>query len=144
MILVGTYRHQLDEKSRVRIPAKFKEKLGDTPFITKGTNGCLFVYSAEEAEKTFFKKFENNDFMDESESRVIRMLTSNAMWAEEDKQGRILLDSELINHAGIKKNIVTIGVYNRVEIWSEENWEKYKNENGNFDESLKNFSKSKE
>lgn len=144
MILVGTYHHQLDEKSRFRIPAKFKEKLGDTPFITKGTNGCLFVYSAEEAEKTFFKKFEDNDFTNEEESRVIRMLTANAMWAEEDKQGRILLSSELINHAEIKKNIVTIGVYNRVEIWSEENWQKYNGEFGNFDENLKKFSKSKE
>lgn len=144
MILVGTYHHQLDEKSRFRIPAKFKDKLGDTPFITTGTNNCLFVYSSQEAEKTFFKKFEDNDFMDEAQSRVIRMLTANAMWAEEDKQGRILLTNELINHAQIKKNIVTIGVYNRVEIWSEENWEKYVKENNNLDESLKSVSAPKE
>lgn len=141
-MLLGEYRHQIDEKGRVRIPAKLKEQLGQNPFITRGTNGCLFVYSKEEADKVFFEKFKDNDFADSEKSRPLRLLTSSAIFADEDKQGRILLPQHLIKHAKIVKNIVTIGAFNRVEIWSEENWDAYTEGGDNdFDACLKLIAK---
>lgn len=131
VILVGTYHHQIDEKNRFRIPVKFKKEFSEvTPFVMKGTNRCLFLYSGAVAEKLFFNKFDESDFTDETKSREIRRFTANALWAESDAQGRIPLTDELIKYAGIKKNIVSVGVYNRVEIWSEENWKKYNESDG--------------
>lgn len=134
-MFIGQYAHQIDEKGRIRIPSKFKEELGEKPFITCGSNGCLFVYSGEEAQRVLLKKFKDNDFADAETAKALRILMSNAIFAEEDKQGRILLPQHLIKHAGIKKNIITIGAFNRVEIWSEENWIKY-NEECDLDQAL--------
>ncbi len=62
MLLMGEYHHQIDEKSRIRIPSKLKEALGESPVILKGTDGCLFVYSQEAMQNMFATKFANNDF----------------------------------------------------------------------------------
>lgn len=143
-MLFGEFRHQVDEKGRFRIPAKLREVLGANPFITKGTNKCLFVFSKEDADRIFFEKFKDNDFANSEESRPLRLMTSSAVNAEEDKQGRILLPNHLIRHSGINKNIVIIGAFNRVEIWSEENWEAYINEDAmDFDACLKTIAKPK-
>lgn len=135
MILVGTYHHQVDEKGRFRIPVKFKKAFekrdedGDylPLFIMKGTNKCLFVYTEETAEKLFFSKFDGVDFTSEDGNSDIRNFTANAMWAERDPQGRIGISEELLKFAGIQKGIVSVGVYNHVEIWGEEEWQKYGN-----------------
>ncbi len=142
-MFIGQQSHQIDEKGRIRIPSKFKDELGHKPFITCGSNGCLFVYSGEEAKKVLFKKFNDNDFADAKSAKALRMLMSNAIFAEEDKQGRILLPQNLISHAGIIKNIVTIGAFNRVEIWSEERWNSY-NQGVDFDEALQLIKEDKQ
>ena len=64
MMLTGEYHHQIDEKGRIRIPAKLKEALGMSPVITRGSNGCLFVFSKEKAEKMFESSFEVDDLAD--------------------------------------------------------------------------------
>ena len=138
MLLMGEFHHQIDEKNRIRIPSKLKEALGDSPVILKGTDGCLFVYSQEAMNGMFEAKFANNDFTQEDKTKALRLLTSSSIYAEEDKQGRILLPPHLIKHAGIQKNIVTIGAFDRVEIWSEERWNTYANLDANeYDECLK-------
>ena len=130
--------HQIDEKNRIRIPSKLKDALGDSPVILKGTDGCLFVYSQEAMNGMFASKFANNDFTQEDKTKALRLLTASSIYAEEDKQGRILLPPHLIQHAGIQKNIVTIGAFDRVEIWSEERWNAYANLDANeYDECLK-------
>lgn len=134
----GEYRHQLDEKCRIRIPTKLKDLLGEHPFITCGANNCLIVLPRAEADKIFEARFRSLDMLDPVGNKTIRIMASRGFVAEEDKAGRILLPQNLIRHAGIKKNIVTIGVYNRVEIWSEENWELYSDLDANdFDECLR-------
>lgn len=140
-MFIGQASHQLDEKGRIRLPAKFKDELGKNPFITCGTNNCLFVYSRAEAERVLFDKFHDNDFADAEKSRAMRLIMANAIFAEEDKQGRILLPQNLLAHANIVKNIVTIGAYNRVEIWSEESWKEYNRDN-NFDACLETIKKA--
>ena len=121
----GEFRHQIDEKGRFRIPAKLKELLGDKPFITRGSNRSLIVMRAEDAEKMFDERFGNIDALDPENNKVLRILSSGGFNAEEDKQGRILLPQPLIRYAGITKNIVSIGLHKRVEIWSEEAWDQY-------------------
>ena len=138
MLLMGEYHHQIDEKSRIRIPAKLKDALGESPVILKGTDGCLFVYSQEAMNNMFATKFANNDFTQADKTKALRLLTSSTVVTEEDKQGRILLPQNLIKHAGIVKNIVTIGAFDRVEIWSEERWNEYANlDSDGYDECLK-------
>ncbi len=126
-MLIGTYRHQIDEKCRLRMPSKFKEALGEGFIVAKGTNGCLFAFSKTEFEE-LYKKLENVSLFDNEAQKPVRTLLSSAFETEEDKQGRILLPQELRNYAKMVKNIVTIGVGNRVEIWSEENFNAYNTE----------------
>lgn len=147
-VLLGEYHHQIDEKGRIRIPPKLKNQLlnGKTveeapPFVTRGVGGkYLMVFSHEMAEKKFVKKFEENDFTDAAEAKKIRYLTSVAMDGSEDKQGRITLTKKLMEYAELKKDIVTIGVYDRIEIWSKENWEEYTKED-DFDKCMADISK---
>lgn len=125
MLLFGKYEHQMDEKNRIRIPAKLKDALGANPVIMKGTSPCLVVYSSERASEVIKAKFEkiiDGTVTDEDEMDLLRDLTSNTQNAEEDKQGRVKIEKDLVEYARLKKDIVTIGVYDKVEIWSAEEW----------------------
>lgn len=126
-MFLGTYRHQIDEKCRLRMPSKFKESLKEGFIVAKGTNGCLFAFSCEEFE-ALYKKLENVSLFDIEAQKPIRALLASAFVTEEDKQGRILLPPELRNYAKMVKNIVTIGVGNHVEIWAEEVFNEYNTE----------------
>ena len=134
-MLIGSYRHMLDQKNRFRIPSKFKNGLGEGLVITKGSSSCLFVFSKEEFDK-LLDKTSNISIFDDEAQKPLRLVMSSAFEAEEDGQGRILLPAELKLHANIKKNIVLVGVGRRLEIWAEEVWDNYSN-NQNFDESVK-------
>lgn len=138
-MLLGEYQHQLDEKNRLRIPVKLRNQLGNGYMIMKGSNNCLFVYSCEEMENFMNEKLKSVPLSDIKAQKSIRMLFSSAFVVEEDSQGRFILPQNLKEFAGIRKNIVSIGVGNRIEIWSEENWKEY-NEEVNFDEILGDLS----
>lgn len=138
----GEYHHQIDEKGRLRIPTKLREQLGDNPFITRGSNNSLIVMPAEDAADMFKQRFGNVDIVDPENNKALRLMASSGFPATEDKQGRILLPQHLLRHSGIQKNVVTIGAYNRVEIWSEENWDVYSNvDSVEFDACLKRSEK---
>lgn len=129
-MLYGIYNHQMDEKKRIRIPVKLKEALGANPVIMKGTSPCLVMYSSERANefiKARFEKIIDGTVVDEDEMDKLRDITSYTQNAEEDKQGRVKIEKNLVDYAGLKKDIVTIGVYDKVEIWSAEEWEKRQN-----------------
>ena len=121
-MLIGTYRHSVDAKKRMRMPTKFKCELGADCIITKGTNKNLFVFSKEQFN-TLYEKMVNLPLFDEEAQKPVRKFLSSAFETEEDGQGRILLPKELINFAGITKGIVFVGVGNRVEIWAEAVWD---------------------
>lgn len=119
----GEYSHSIDAKGRLIVPAKFRELLGDQFVVTKGFDGCLFVF-AQEGWDQFEEKLQALP-MDKPEARMLgRFFISGAIDAEVDKQGRILLPSNLLQHAKIEKEAIIAGVGNRVEIWSKEEWEK--------------------
>ena len=128
-MLIGTYRHSIDAKKRMRMPSKFKNELGANFIITKGGSGNLFVFSKAQFN-TLYEKLVNLPLFDEEAQAPIRKFLSSAFEAEEDNQGRILLSKELVKFASIEKNIVFVGVGNRVEIWAEEVWDKIDGENG--------------
>ena len=138
-MLIGTYRHQLDQKMRFRMPAKFKDQLEPGFIVAKGTNGCLFCFSKQEFEK-LYEKLASVPMFDTEAQKPIRALLASAFETEEDNQGRILLPQELRAYANMEKNIVTIGVGNRVEIWSEEKFDEY-NSAENYDSASNELSK---
>lgn len=135
-MFLGRFYHQIDEKGRFRMPPKFKEQLGSVPFITSGSNGCLFVYSQKDFYDKFLIKLSDLAIEDVEELNLARIFASNAIEAKEDKQKRILLPQYLIDDAGIQKNLITIGVVDHVEIWSEERWNAYRNAEGNSVDSV--------
>lgn len=138
-MLSGQYAHQIDDKGRIRIPAKMKKDLGDSPMIVKGSSGCLFILPTEEADKLFGEIFDSFDIDDSPRTRALRIMAASAITAEPDKQGRVLLPQSLINEAGIVKDIVINGAGKRAELWSKERWEAYLagGEGGSFDDCLK-------
>ena len=130
-MLIGTYKHSIDEKKRMRVPAKLKASLGSGFIITKGSDNCLFAFTKEDFEESVVSKIKNVAMFDSANQKSLRLLLASAFEAEEDNQGRILVPQELRDYAKIKKQIVFIGAGNRVEIWAEEVWEDYST--GDFD-----------
>ena len=135
----GTHRHQIDAKNRLRIPAKLKSELGDKFVVTKGSNGCLFVFNSKMME-SLYEKLQNVPISDIAAQKSIRMLFASASEIENDEQGRFLLPQNLKEFAKIDKNVVTIGAGTRLEIWSEEVWDSY-SACDNFDTVLEQLGK---
>ncbi len=126
-MLIGEYRHTLDPKGRVIIPAKFRQELGERFVMTKGLDGCLFVYPLDEWEAVEGKlrKLPIN----KKDSRTFeRFFFSGAVECEIDSQGRVLVPQNLREYAKINENVMILGVSARLEIWSQESWEDYNND----------------
>ena len=124
-MIFGEYHQQTDEKGRVRIPARLKPAFGDTVTITKGTDGCLFLFGADQWNGDLAQKLAKVPMSDINIQRSIRTFFSSANILEEDNQGRSLLPRALREYASIKKDIVFIGVGNRAELWAKEVYESY-------------------
>ncbi len=125
IMLIGEYKHSLDIKKRTAIPAKFRKEIGQKAVITKGLDKCLFVYTVSEWEKVAEKLSELPTGQADTRS-FVRNMFSGAIDVDIDALGRILIPDFLKEYAGLKDRAVIVGVYKRLEIWNEENWEKYK------------------
>ena len=121
-MFMGEYNHTIDAKGRLIIPSKFRESLGDEFVVTKGMDGCLFVYDNEEWKK-FEEKLLSLPMMDKQVRQFTRYFLAGAASVEVDKQGRILIPAVLREFAGLDKDVVLVGVASRIEIWSRERWE---------------------
>ena len=128
-MFMGEYSHTIDTKGRLIIPSKFREELGETFVVTKGLDGCLFVFSDEEW-KAFEIKLKSLPLTDKNARQFARFFVAGATPCELDKQGRILLPATLREFAGLEKDVVLTGMLNRIEIWSKEKW----NENNSLDD----------
>lgn len=128
-MLIGEYRHTLDTKSRVIIPAKFRDELQDNFIITKGLDNCLFIYPQDEWLK-IENKIKELPMTNRDVRSFVRTFYSGAVDESLDKQGRVVIPQSLREHAGIDRDVVIIGVSTRVEIWSTENWDNYNNSQG--------------
>ena len=115
-MLIGEYHHNIDEKGRLIIPAKFREEIGNSFVVTKGLDGCLFVYSLVEWEK-IINKLKTLPFTKKDARTFSRFFLASATVCEFDRQGRINLMNSLTLYAGLKKECAIIGVNDRLEIW---------------------------
>ena len=121
-MFMGEYNHTIDAKGRLIVPSKFREALGDEFVVTKGMDGCLFVFDNSEWQ-AFVKKLRDLPMIDKEARQFTRFFLAGAASLEVDKQGRILLPAVLREFAGITKDAVLGGVGSRVEIWSKDRWE---------------------
>lgn len=119
-MLNGTYRHNIDAKGRMAVPAKFRVDLGDRFYVTRGVSGCLFVFSLEEWER--FNNAIKTSLQFRESLKLSRHFNALAIEAEPDSQGRIVIPQELRAIAGLDHQAVIIGASNRAEIWNPESW----------------------
>ena len=120
-MFMGEYNHTIDAKGRLIVPSKFREQLGNEFVITKGLDGCLFVYSNEEWENVQ-QSFREKSVASKDARKFMRFFFAGAATCEVDKQGRINIPNNLREYAGIEKDVVSVGVLSRVEIWSKDKW----------------------
>ncbi|KZL94168.1 division/cell wall cluster transcriptional repressor MraZ [Clostridium magnum] len=138
-MFIGEYEHALDSKNRIIVPSKFREELGNKFILTKGLDGCLYAYPLNEWQ-SLEEKLKKLPLTNKNARAFVRFFFSGANEMELDKQSRTLIPQSLLEYAAIKKEIVSIGVSNRVEIWSKENWEEYNNSNIDFDDIAEQMS----
>ncbi len=127
----GEYSHSVDAKGRIIMPANFRERLGDQFVVTKGLDHCLFVYPNDEWEN-IENKFREIPLTTKDARRFSRFFIAGARDCDIDKQGRVLIPSVQREYAGLEKEVVLVGVLDRVEIWSKERWQE--NEYEDMDE----------
>ena len=124
-MFIGEYKHSLDEKGRLAIPAKLRAQLKTGAVVTRGLDNCLFLYSKKEWEK-LAGKIANLPLTKANDRAFARLMLAGAMAVDFDSQGRIVLPDYLRRFAGLKKKTVLAGLYDRLEIWDETAWENYK------------------
>lgn len=132
-MFMGEYHHNIDDKNRLIIPAKFREELGEEFIVTRGIENCLFVYPKNNWQK-IVEKLGTLPFTKKDARSFNRFFLSGATNAEFDKQGRINITSPLVSYADLKKECVIIGVGDRLEIWSLEEFNNF------FDSAKDNMS----
>lgn len=124
----GTYEHTIDKKGRAIVPSKFREAFKEYGvekiYITTGLDRCLFLFTENEW-KSQEAKFRSIPFTKAEARKFNRLYFAGASEIESDKQGRILIPKYLKDYAGIRRDIVVIGVSNRIEVWAREVWEEY-------------------
>ncbi|MEK7579546.1 MAG: division/cell wall cluster transcriptional repressor MraZ [Patescibacteria group bacterium] len=124
-MLIGEYTHTLDEKKRLSLPAKFRTHLGKKVVVTRGLEGCLFVYSATEWKKISERLGQLG--MGQAATRgFTRFLLSGAVESEIDSAGRVLIPDFLKSFARLTNRAIVTGVETRVEVWNEKAWTLYK------------------
>ena len=129
-MLIGEYEHSLDAKGRLIMPAKLRTDMGEKFIITKGLDGCLFVFSQIEWSN-FESKLKELPLTNKNARDFVRFFLSGATECEIDKQGRFLLVNTLREYAEITKEVIIIGVGTRLEIWNKDKWKAY-----NSDENI--------
>ena len=138
-MFMGEYNHTIAAKGRLIVPAKFREILGDNFIVTKGLDGCLFVYPNDEWTR-FEEKLKSLPLTNKNARQFTRFFLAGAAACEVDKQGRILLPQVLREFASLEKDVVLVGVASRIEIWSRERWDESMNTyDGDMDEVAENM-----
>lgn len=115
MMFMGQYEHSIDTKGRIIIPVKYREELGENFVVTRGLDGCLFLYPSEEWQ-TFVEKLQELP-SNQNTRKIQRQFLSKAMEVTLDKQGRILIPALLREVAALEKEVVFLGMMNRIEVW---------------------------
>ena len=123
-MFVGQYLHSLEEKGRLAIPKKFREELGKKAVLTKGLDGCLFLFPIQKWQE-FSKKLAKMSLTKKDSRSFARFLTYSAAEIEFDKQGRVLIPEHLRSFSAITKDVVVTGALERIEIWDRKRFNQY-------------------
>lgn len=134
-MFLGEYKHNLDIKGRMAIPAKFRDKLTAGAIITRGIDNCLFVFANAEWE-VLAQKLIALPLAQANSRAFVRLMLAGASDVEIDNQGRILIPDYLRKYAGLKKEVVVAGLYNRIEVWDEAAWQSYKTKTESSSEAI--------
>lgn len=138
-MLMGEFHHNIDDKGRLVIPTKYREEMGESFVITRGLEKCLYAYSMTEWDR-LVAKLNELPFTKKDARTFIRTFFSGAAVCEFDKNGRINITSPLVSYAGLSKACVIIGVNDRLEIWDEETFNNFMDENSeNMEEIAENL-----
>ena len=124
-MFIGEYSHNIDNKGRLNLPAKFRRDIRQGVVVTRGLDRCLFVYTRDEWE-LLAEKLAKLPLSHKKSRAFARLMLAGAWDAELDSQGRIMLPEYLRNYAHLNKHVTVAGLYNRLEIWDEEKWAFYK------------------
>lgn len=124
-MFIGEYKHTIDAKKRLAIPAKFRKELGQKAVITRGMDECLVVYPSKEWN-SLADKISKLPISQAEARKFTRVILGGAMNVELDSLGRILIPDYLKNYASLRKNVIITGLYNRLEIWANDKWQAYR------------------
>lgn len=129
-MFMGEFKHSIDDKGRVILPAKLRDKLGERVVISRGLDPCLYVYTMEEWEK-FVQKLDTLPLLDQRSRKIHQYFMSGAVECDLDKQGRIVVPPNLRSILGEEKELTLVGEGRRIEIWSDAVWTEHISEIGN-------------
>jgi transcriptional regulator MraZ len=121
-MLLGAHEHTIDDKNRLTLPAKFRQAFTDGVVVTRGLDGCLFAFRREDWRRLVESRLAPLDPLSEETRRLERFFFSGAAEADLDKQGRVMLPAQLIEHARLGREVVVAGVNERLEIWDRAAW----------------------
>jgi MraZ protein len=120
-MLLGEHEHSLDDKNRLTLPAKLREQLGERVVVTRGLDGCLYVYAEAEWAQLAQRVGTLDPFSREART-MQRWFFASGSDAELDKQGRMVIPATLLKQAGIGREVTVAGVYDHLEIWDRAAW----------------------
>jgi MraZ protein len=123
-MLLGSYDHTIDDKNRLTLPAKFRQAFADGVFVTRGLDGCLFAYRRADWNRLVESRLAPLDPLSPETRRLERFFYAGASESELDKQGRVMIPAQLLEHAKLGREVVVAGVNDRLEIWDRAAWRK--------------------
>ncbi|MFZ2390259.1 MAG: division/cell wall cluster transcriptional repressor MraZ [Minisyncoccales bacterium] len=123
-MIIGQYNYNLDPKKRLTIPTKFRNVLSEGAVITRGIDGCLFLYPQKQWNE-LADKLSKLPLSQSNARSFARVMLAGAMDVKVDSLGRILIPDYLKEYAKLNKSVVIAGLYDRIEIWDEDAWKKY-------------------
>lgn len=135
-MFIGEFQHNLDDKGRVAVPAKFRAELQQGAVVTKGLDDCLFLYTNSAWKELVSNKLSQLSFSKANQRAFARFMLSGASEISCDSQGRVVVPEYLRQFAGLSKQVVIVGLYDRLEIWDKDRWEAYRQDNDQASSSI--------
>jgi MraZ protein len=124
-MLLGEFEHTIDDKNRLTLPARFRQAFADGVVLTRGMDGCLYVYPRSDWEASVEGRLAELDPLSRETRLMQRYFFSGAAEDELDKQGRVMVPTALIEHAKLGREVVVAGVRDHLEIWDRAQWREH-------------------
>ena len=123
-MFLGAYDHTIDDKNRLTLPAKFREAFEDGVVVTRGLDGCLYAYRRPDWDRLVESRLATMDPLSKEGRRIHRFFFAGASEADLDKQGRVMIPAQLLEHGKLGREVVVAGVHDHLEIWDRAAWRK--------------------